>query len=449
MRGLVVLHTNDVHGRIEGLARVATLVERIRAERADAAVLYVDAGDVEERTVRISNLTKGVAMHRLLAAAGCDAAAVGHAAWLRYGAEVLPEQAAAVPYPLLLANLRRIGGAPLDGVRESLLLERDGVRVGLIGVTDPWHDLESHDLEAVPAGPLVRRLAGELRSRGADAVVLLSHLGPDADRDLAAELHREVDVVLGAHAHDMAPASASVDGVLLAHAGEHAQYLGCVEIGRDGASGTALSVDSSIPPHPAVLAEAAAIEPELASFLGVVLGRLPEPLDFAVDRECGTAAWTADVLRRRMAAEVGIVAAGQAFTGPLPEGDLTRGTLWEVCESTANPGVTTMRGAQLQEIVGRGRDPAFAASTDPSLRGRPRGLLHVSGAEVHDGSIVVDGRPLSRDREYVVAGTDWELEPYGGYVDPDWGLRVRYDLPTIVRDALEEELATGAAWPVR
>ena len=79
----------------------------------------------------------------------------------------------------------------------------------------------------------------------------------------------------------------------------------------------------------------------------------------------------------------------------------------------------------------------------------PRGLLHVSGAEVHDGSIVVDGRPLSRDREYVVAGTDWELEPYGGYVDPDWGLRVRYDLPTIVRDALEEELATGAGWPVR
>ena len=82
MSRLVLLHTNDVHGEIEALARIATLVERIRAE-SDCPMVYVDAGDVEETTTWISNVTSGAAMHCLLSAAGCEAAAVGNASWLR------------------------------------------------------------------------------------------------------------------------------------------------------------------------------------------------------------------------------------------------------------------------------------------------------------------------------------------------------------------------------
>ena len=50
-------------------------------------------------------------MHRLLSAAGCSDAAVGNAAWLRYGPHVLADHAAAASYPLLLANLRSVEGA--------------------------------------------------------------------------------------------------------------------------------------------------------------------------------------------------------------------------------------------------------------------------------------------------------------------------------------------------
>lgn len=46
MSRLVLLHTNDLHGNVEAIARVATLVERIRAE-SDCPVVYVDAGDEE------------------------------------------------------------------------------------------------------------------------------------------------------------------------------------------------------------------------------------------------------------------------------------------------------------------------------------------------------------------------------------------------------------------
>src|SRR5687768_98514 len=109
MRRLVVVHTNDIHGRVDALTRVANVIERIRAEKDDAATVYVDAGDVEETKSRLSNLTKGAAMHTLLHAAGCRATAVGNGAVLRYGVEVMPELAAAAPYPHLAANLFRDG----------------------------------------------------------------------------------------------------------------------------------------------------------------------------------------------------------------------------------------------------------------------------------------------------------------------------------------------------
>ena len=41
---LTILHTNDIHGRVDGLARIATLVARIR-EETPHPVLYLDAAD--------------------------------------------------------------------------------------------------------------------------------------------------------------------------------------------------------------------------------------------------------------------------------------------------------------------------------------------------------------------------------------------------------------------
>jgi hypothetical protein len=91
-----------------------------------------------------------------------------------------------------------------------------------------------------------------------------------------------------------------------------------------------------------------------------------------------------------------------------------------------------MSGGQLREVLARGADPDFQASTAGPLRGRPRGPLHVAGVAAGiDGSI-------DPAREYLVAGTDWELEPYGGMVAESWNLHARYDFPTILREAVEE-----------
>ena len=131
-----------------------------------------------------------------------------------------------------------------------------------------------------------------------------------------------------------------------------------------------------------------------------------------------------------MDAEIGLVNAGQALARDLPPGPLRRRDLWEACHSTANPGVAELTGAQLRQMIERAADPEFQRSTTGPLRGKPRGPLHVDG---------LDGR-IDDARTYVVAATDFELERYGGMIDPAWQLRVRYDFPTIVREAIEEHL---------
>jgi len=444
LRRLTILHTNDIHGREEGIARVATLVEQIRAESSHP-VVYLDAGDVEEPSRRLSNLTKGAAMHRLLTAAGCAAHAAGNATWMKYGPQEFPAYCEVAGYPILLANFRTPAGGIVPGVQDSALLDIGGVSLGVMGLCEPMM-FEEFDfgLRATDEVSVIRGQAIELRERGAELVVVLSHLGLATDRELAPSLAGIVDLIVGGHTHDLLPEGERVGGVPLAQAGNYAEHLGKIDVSIGDAvvveSISVVPVPDDTPPHPGVVAELAAIELEIAAGLAEEIGELVEPLELASDRECPIANWLADILRERMQAEVGLVCAGAAFVGSLEAGPLTRAALWHACSSPGNPGVTTMSGEQLLAVVRRGLDPEFAAGTTRTLRGATRGFLHLSGAEVRGGELLVAGEPVEPARSYRVAGGDWELAHYGGYVEREWALEESYHFPTILRDAIEEHL---------
>lgn len=418
---LTILHTNDIHGRQERIAQIATLVRREKAQ-AGHPVLYLDAGDVEDTTNRLSNLTKGTAMHRLLSLAACDAHTVGNACWLRYGPGILAEHARVSSYPQLLANF-----AGVEGPVPSVLLGD----VGIVGVTDPF-DRMADDLdwgfERLDILETVKANVRSLRNRGARLVVLLSHLGyehefpPWDDRRIAPYLQQDVDLIVGGHSHHLLEHGEWIDRVLVAQAGNYGDHIGRIEIDGDRIAATVEAVRDDTEPYPAVADEAARIEAEIEQMLAEPLGVVDVPLDTA---------WVAEMLRRRFDADVGLYPEGMALA-VLPPGVVTRGALWQASDSPANPGVTRMTGEQLLDLIARGNDPAFVEESPRGLRGRRRGRL------------VVSGGPVEAGRTYTVAATDWELGTYGGYSLPDWGLEVRYDFPTIVREAIEEDLRRGA-----
>jgi 2',3'-cyclic-nucleotide 2'-phosphodiesterase (5'-nucleotidase family) len=414
---LTILHTNDIHGRQERIAQIATIVRRAKAT-SPHPVLYLDAGDVEDTTNRLSNLTKGTAMHRLLSLAGCDAHTVGNACWLRYGPGVLAEHARASSYPQLLANFTGI-----EGPVPAVLLGN----VGVIGVTDPF-DHMADDLDwgfgRVDVLETTKALARELKARGAKLVVLLSHLGyehelpPWDDRRIAPHLQDDVDLIVGAHSHHLLERGEHVGRLLLAQAGSFGDHVGRIEIDADRVVASVEPVPEDTEPYAPVVEEAAQIETEIEQMLAEPLGTVDVPLDTA---------WVAEMLRQRFDADVGLYPEGMTLA-VLPPGVVTRGALWEASTSPANPGVTQMTGEQLLDLIARGNERAFQAESPRGLRGRTRGRLVVAGGPVEPG------------RTYTVAATDWELGTYGGYSLPEWDLDVHYDFPTIVREAIEEHL---------
>jgi len=84
---LTILHTNDLHARIEQLPFISAMAKRIRGEVESSGghALLWDAGDPEDRMLLESDVTKGVAIAAIMNVVGYDAVALGNSAAPTYG----------------------------------------------------------------------------------------------------------------------------------------------------------------------------------------------------------------------------------------------------------------------------------------------------------------------------------------------------------------------------
>src|SRR5262245_47883461 len=178
VREVTILYTNDFHSafdaipaywrpgspRLGGAAHLATLVDRVRAR--EKPVFLFDTGDMF--TGMLSNLTRGEALMELMRSMGYDAMAIGNHAF-DYGSENSTRQLTAVAFPVLGANIF-YKGTDHPYSRPCVILDKDGVRLGVIGVIG--EDARSVALPSGVAGldfrdpvPIVRALVADLRDR--------------------------------------------------------------------------------------------------------------------------------------------------------------------------------------------------------------------------------------------------------------------------------------------
>ena len=445
---LTILHTNDIHGRLEGLARVATLVAQTRAN-SQHPVLYFDAGDIEETNTRLSSLTKGVAMHQLLSAAGCQAAAIGNGGLLRYSQSILEQYAKAASYPLFLANVVMPDGASVTGVQPSGILEVNGVKLGIIGLTDPFEAYTSFfGLRQLEIVAVVRQYALALRAQGADLIVVLSHLGwlhKDAahfnDQHLAQALPNEIDLIIGAHTHHLLEHGERIGRVWVAQAGNYAEHLGRIECEANNGlwqvvSCSVQAITDEIQPAQAVLEKVSQINAELETWLNEPLCQLTADFSYHELNESAVGSLLADALRDYWNADVGVAMAGIGFEKPLLQGVLTRATLKDITIA-ANPAVCQLSGLELLELLERGQNPE-QINTRELRGGMAFGTLHVSGVKRENQVWLFDNQPLEPLRIYRVAATDAELESSFGYLSKEQSLKVQYHSDIIVNEVLEQ-----------
>ena len=180
------------------------------------------------------------------------------------------------------------------------------------------------------------------------------------DRRIAEQLQEEVDLIVGAHSHDLLPEGERVGRVLITQAGAFGEHVGRIEIDGGSISASVAPVGGDVEPSPLVEEEAARIEAEVEELLADELGSIETELD---------AGWIADLLRRRMGTEVGLFSDGLTL-GVLPPGPVTRGALFGVSETGANPAchdhdgrADRRRGRAGQRSSVRGGDSPVAPGT--------------------------------------------------------------------------------------
>jgi len=274
------------YGKMGGYAHLATLVKRIRQERAGRTLL-LDGGDTLQGSAT-SLWSRGEDMVLAINQLGVE---VFTPHWeFVYGIDRVKElfgdreNRGLFKGDFVAHNVSDISwGPPGDPVFHPYAIrELGGVKVGVIGQAFPYVPV-SHPLRFVPnlsfgiREEQVQRLVDELRDgKKVDLVVLLSHNGVSVDLKLASRV-RGLDVVLGGHTHDAIPEPILVGKTVVINSGAHGKFLSRLDLDVRG-GGVAGYRYKLIP----VLSKHIPEDPEMAALIRKVRGpheaRLSEAL---------------------------------------------------------------------------------------------------------------------------------------------------------------------------
>lgn len=269
---LTILHTNDLHSRIDplpndgrkyagmgGLSRMAALVGQIREQ--EEHVLLLDSGDVFQGTPYF-NFFGGELEYKLMTQMGYDASTIGNHDFDN-GLEGLEKMLPHAGFPFLTANYD-FSRTRLEGrFPPHKVFEKDGIRIGVFGLGIQLEGLVSPTLsgETVYLDPvaIARKTVATLREREkCQLVVCLSHLGYQYnsviidDRKLALQVSG-IDLILGGHTHTFMPSPEAViapDGhqTLINQVGWSGINLGRIDYGFSKRSGRVKSMASTLLP---------------------------------------------------------------------------------------------------------------------------------------------------------------------------------------------------------
>lgn len=245
---IVILHTNDIHGRgtsgngIWGYAALAQIKNDLIA--AGAEVLLLDAGDASQGTPLV-NLSQGKVVIDFMNAVGFDAMAPGNHEF-DWGYDNLLQILEGANFPMLAANITdKISGELCFS--DHVIFEKGGKKIGVFGLDTPEALTKTHPDKVSSLAfaaddelyACAQAQVDALTAEGCDLIVCLGHLGVDTE----SEPNRSTDVIanttgidlfIDGHSHSTFDAGEAVatltegETTLLVSTGEYFGNIGVV-----------------------------------------------------------------------------------------------------------------------------------------------------------------------------------------------------------------------------
>lgn len=409
---ITVIGTNDVHGELlpregeGGLVTISAYVDAVRAARAEdgGAVILLDSGDMWQGTLE-SNTSEGATMVEAYNSLGYAAIAIGNHEFDFGPAGPLPipkspgddprgalkQRASEANFPFLAANLiDDATGKPVQwpNVQPSVLLDVQGIKVGIIGVMTKYalaRAIASNTvgLSVAPLAEAIEREALALRDAGASIVLVSAHAGGGCsdfdDPNDTASCHGEseifsvakslpegyVDHILAAHTHN--GIAHIVNGIPISEGYSRARAFSRIDFLVDKKTGQQTS-RTIFPPKQATLdaayegselvpsgdiqaiaerarARAADIKREK---IGI---HLETPFVLTENPESALGNLYTDALLAAVDADIAMHRTNTMIRANLPAGDLTMGSLYEMSPFDNQITVIELSGADLRRVI--------------------------------------------------------------------------------------------------
>ena len=479
---LTILHTNDFHARFEpvnkydstckeadnaegkcfgGSARLATAIAEART-RSNNAIL-VDGGDQFQGTL-FYTYYKGKMAAEMMNRLGYDAMTVGNHEF-DDGPEVLRGFMDAVEFPVLMSNADVSREPQLaDVLMKSIVIERGGEQLGLIGLTPHNTDeLASPGPNIIFTDP-VHAVQGEvdkLTEAGVNKIIVLSHSGYGVDQRVAAQT-TGVDVIVGGHSNTYlanddekaaGPYPTMIGQTAIVQAYAYGKFLGELNVSFDDAGnvtqavGAPLIMDAAVIEEPGVKARIT----EAAAPLDEIRNEVVAQADAAIDGSkptcrstvCPMGVAIAEAMLARVK-EQGIDIAlqnGGGVRSGIDAGEVTKGEVLTVLPFQNTLSTFEVTGAVLLAALENGVSQVEdEAGRFPQVAGMRFSYNPDAqpGARVRE--VTIAGAPLEPEKVYRMVSNNYIRNGGDGY-EMFRNADKAYDFGPDVADVLAEYLA--------
>ena len=430
---LRIIGTNDVHGAFQprriggvqrgGAAALAATIARAEAECVAPACewILVDGGDEFQGTLA-SNLAFGRPVSEIFNHVGFAAAALGNHEF-DWGQDTLRARMREQRYGVFGANVRYTDGRDVPWIRDDTLIVRGAFKIGVIGLltrstTTSAKASMIQGLRFDDPVPIVDSLAADLRRRGANAVVIVAHMGGFCDQegtancrgeifDVVRAVKQPIDAVIAGHSHSLV--NTVVNGVPIVQAFSSGTAIDVVDIAYDRTTTpTRHEVRSvytdSVAPDAWVAQRVSAAEQAVAAKASIVVATVATELPGTDTGPLGDL--VADAMRAAGNADFGVMNHG-GIRAPLHAGVVRYSDVFEVSPFGNVLYKITAKGAEMrryfEKIVG-GRTPNAWVSgvhiTFDSTRSAGSRITSLT---------LADGRPFDDAATYSVVINDFML----------------------------------------